>query len=386
MEEKLIIEDFKYFGGKHCQTAVLKNILDYRGLNLSEEMLFGLGGGPGFIYWYMKQMPSPFIGTRNGKVDDFLLNICKRIGAEADIIQTTSAKKGYEELKKMLRKGEPAYIFVDMAYLPYMAIPESAHFGGHSIVVYGLDEKENIAFISDRGENSVKVTIDDLKKARSSKFPPFPPKNKLLQIKYPSKFGNLEKGIKEGIKDCCANMLKPPIKNIGLEGMQKWADIVPKWSGQFKGLALFGCLFNTFLYIEISGTGGSAFRTMYAQFLKEASSILNKPYLNEVAELFEKSGKLWSEIATAALPDDWSTLKKIRELSIQKNKIFEKQKAGTLERMQNINIKLDNLMKEAVEDLQKKGLTSLLDNLKHKILECKEVEEEAVQMLSNALK
>ena len=40
--------------------------------------------------------------------------------------------------------------------------------------------------------------LEDLKKARSSKFPPFPPKNKLLKIKYPSKVGNLEKGIKEG--------------------------------------------------------------------------------------------------------------------------------------------------------------------------------------------
>ena len=68
--------------------------------------------------------------------------------------------------------------------------------------------------------------------------------------------------------------------------------MVPKWSEQFRGLNLYGCLFNTFIYIEIGGTGGSAFRPMYAQFLKEAGSILNKPALNEVAEMFEGSGKL----------------------------------------------------------------------------------------------
>ena len=31
---------------------------------------------------------------------------------------------------------------------------------------------------------------------------------------------------------------------------------VSQWPGQFKGLNLFDCLFNTFIYIEIGGTGG----------------------------------------------------------------------------------------------------------------------------------
>ena len=256
MTEKMIIEDFKQFGGKHCQTTALKNISDYHGLHLSEEMLLGLGGGIGFIYWYMKRMSSPFIGTRYGKGEEFLLNICKRIGAEGTIFRTTSAKKGHEELKKLLRDNEPAYVFVDMAYLPYMALPEIAHFGGHTIVIFGLDEEENKVYISDRGKRVVTTSIDDLKKARNSKFPPFPPKNKILKIKYPSKIRNLEGGIKEAIGECCANMLKPPIKNIGLAGIQKWAGIVPKWPEQFKGPNLLDCLFNTFIYIEIGGTGG----------------------------------------------------------------------------------------------------------------------------------
>lgn len=141
-KEKLIIQDFNQFGGKHCQTTALKSVLDYHGLYLSEEMLLGLGGGVGFIYWYMKLMPSPFIGTRYGKVEEFLLNICKRIGAEATLFQTTSVKKGYQELKKILREDEPVYVFVDMPYLPYLALPEMAHFGGHAVVVFGLDEQE----------------------------------------------------------------------------------------------------------------------------------------------------------------------------------------------------------------------------------------------------
>ena len=115
MEEKLIIQGFNQFGGKHCQTAALKNVLDYHGLHLSEEMLLGLGRGIGFIYWYVKVMPSPFIGTRYGKGEEFLIKICERIG-------------------------------------------------GHTIVVFGIDEEENKVYISDRGKNYVTSSIEDLKK------------------------------------------------------------------------------------------------------------------------------------------------------------------------------------------------------------------------------
>jgi hypothetical protein len=385
-KEKLIIKGFNQFGGKHCQTAALKNVLDYHGLHLSEEMLLGLGGGIGFIYWYMKRMPSPFIGTRYGKGEEFLIKICERIGGKATIFQTMSIRKGHEQLKNILCDGEPVYVFVDMPYLPYLALPEIAHFGGHTIVVFGIDEEENKVYISDRGKNYVTSSIEDLKKARSSKFPPFPAKNKILKIKYPSTIGNLEKGIKESIMDCCLNMLEPPIRNIGLAGIQKWANIVLKWPEQFEGLDLFGCLFNTFIYIEIGGTGGSAFRPMYAQFLKESSSILNNPRLNEVAKMFEDSGKVWSKIAEAALPDSWSTLKRIRELSFEKNKIFEEQKKGALENMIEINKEVDKLVKKAEEDLKKKDLKPLLANLQQKILNCYEIEEKAFQTLNDIVK
>lgn len=380
MVERLKVQDFEQFGGKHCWTTALKNVFDYHGLHLSEEMLFGLGGGVGFIYWYMKNMIVPFIGTRLGKTDS-LINTCKRIGAEATIFQTNSVKRGHEELKRLLREGEPAFVFVDMAYLPYLALHGVAHFGGHTAVVYGLDEQEDKAYISDCAEKPVRVSIEDLKRARSSKFPPFPPKNKILEIKYPSEIGNLENGIKEAIRECCKNMLKPPMKNIGLAGMQKWADIVPKWPKQFKDLSLYGCLLNTFIYIEVSGTGGGAFRLMYAQFLRESSSILNEPGLNETAELFEKSGKVWTEIATTALPDYCSLLKKTRELSFEKNRIFREQKQGALEKMRKINIELDGLMKKVAEELQKKDLAFLLENLKYKILECYQIEEKAFKKL-----
>jgi hypothetical protein len=381
MAEKLILEGLKPFVGKHCETTALKRALDYHGLTLSEEMLLGLGGGIGFIYWYMKMMPCPFVGGRNGKVAEFAITACKRLGAEVAVMETASAKRGYDELKVLLRDGEPAVVYLDMAYLPYFAVPEEAHFGGHSVVVFGLDEERDEVHIYDRGRNPVTVSIADLARARGSKFPPFPPKHRLLKIGYPAQIGDLSTGIKDSILECCHSMLKPPIKNIGLAGLQKWAEMVVRWPEQFKGLNLLGALMNGFMYIEIAGTGGSAFRNMYARFLEEASSIINKPSLKEVAEMMRQSAVIWSQIAEGFLPDSWPNLKRMRQLIVEKNRLFEEQEPGALDDMARINHELDDLMTKAVEDL--KRLPAFLSDVQKSILRCHDVESQAFQRLSS---
>ncbi len=378
-----MLERFTPFVGKHCETTALKRVLDYHRLSVSEEMLLGLGGGIGFIYWYMKLMPAPFVGGRNGKVAEFLVAAGERLGARITVVETASAGKGYDELKALIDNGEPAIVYLDMAYLPYFAMPEQAHFGGHSCVVFGLDEDRDTVHIYDRGWNPVTVSMADLARARSSKFPPFPPKHRLLKIKYPAQIGDLSRGIKDSIVECCHNMLKPPIKNIGLAGMQKWAEMVVKWPEQFKGLNLLGTLMNGFMYIEIAGTGGSAFRNMYARFLEEASPIINKPALKEVAQMMRQSAEIWSRIAAGLLPDSWPNLKSMRQFMFEKNRLFEEQGLGVFDAMLKINGEFDRLMAKAVEDLKRPP--AFLSDVQRSILRCHEIESQAFQRLSSCI-
>jgi len=383
MAERLMLEGLKPFVGKHCETTALKRALDYHGLSLSEEMLFGLGGGVGFIYWYVKTMPAPFVGTRYGKSPGFLVNICRRIGVEVDVLETAGARRGYEELKALLQAGEPAVIYGDMAYLPYFALPEVAHFGGHVFVVFGLDEAKDEVFIYDRGRNPVKVSIADLARARSSKYQPFPPKHRLLKMKYPVKVKDLGDGIEESIRECCRNMLAPPIKNIGLAGMEKWAQLIMGWPKRFKGAGLLGALVNGFIYIETGGTGGGAFRPMYTRFLEESSDVIGEPALAEIAVMMAQSARVWNEIAVGLMPDSCSNLKRIRELMWEKNRLFEEQEPGALETMRKINVEMDNLMSQAVKDLEK--APELLYDVKQSILKCLKIESEAFQRLSRII-
>jgi hypothetical protein len=384
--ERIILDTFKYFGGKHCQTTALRNILRYHGIDMSEELLLGLGGGLGFIYWYMKQMPAPFVGGRSGgRNEEFMIKMLERMGGKGNLFETGSIKKGHNHVMGMLRRGEPVYTYVDMAYLPYLALPGDAHFGAHTIVVYGVDEQEDTVHVSDRGNGPFTVSIEDLKNARNSKFPPFPPKNRILEIEIPEQPLDVKEGIVEAIKECCYTMQNPPITNFGLAGIKKWAKIISGWPKQFRGLNLYGCLMNVYIYIEIGGTGGSAFRPMYARFLREASSLVGDSKLESVADLFEESGKVWSDVAEAALPDSWPTLGRARKLMYEKNEVFEQQKPGAFERMIRINAELNDLMKKAALELEEEDVTPLLQNLQQKVMNLFESETRAISALDRAV-
>jgi hypothetical protein len=224
----------------------------------------------------------------------------------------------------------------------------------------------------------------DLKRARSSQYPPFAPRNKILNIIYPSQIADLQSGIYDALHDCCDSLLNPPIKNFGLEGIKKWAKMVLQWPKQFKGLNFIGCLMNTFIFIEIGGTGGSAFRPMFAQFLREAHSLVDNHQLSKIADLYEEIGTLWSQIAVDTLPDSWSSLKRIRDLSLEKNEIFEAYPPGALQKMLTINEKIDQYLKEAEKELDKGDIASLCSTLHERIMELHERESQAAHLLENA--
>ena len=84
-----------------------------------------------------------------------------------------------------------------MSYLKYLNLEEDSHFGGHAIVIFGYDDKENKFYISDRdnSDNPIRtpkgyISKDyhlanyfEIEQARSSNHRPFPAKNKYLDMK-----------------------------------------------------------------------------------------------------------------------------------------------------------------------------------------------------------
>jgi hypothetical protein len=375
------IERLGTFIGKHCETTALKRAMDFHGIYLSEEMLIGIGGGISFMYWYGKNMPYPFIGARNGGIPSFVENICRRIGITATVIETTSLRKGYLNLKSLLATGEPVITYGDIAYLPHYAIAETTHFGGHGFIVFDLDETENKVSIFDRGLKPVTISIDDLNRSRNSKHTPFPPKNRLIKIQCPSRLNDLKEGIKAGIRESYQDMTNPVIKNRGLPGMKKWSKEILKWSSMFEGINMLGALISSFVYIETGGTGGNAFRFVYADFLDEASEVIEEPVMREAADILRESAVVWGDIARGHLPDSYPTLKKMRELTLRKNEYFEQQAPGALESMNKINEEIRSMLKPALTELV--YAPEFLKDVQQNIIRCYELEWKAFQLLAS---
>jgi len=382
MGERHVIEDFGWFGGLHCETSAVWKVLQYGGLPVSEEMLFGLGGGIGFIYWFTKQMPAPLVGGRGGG-RYFIENIARRLGAKIEPRRTSSPKRGHKWLMENLAAGHPTVIYADMAYLPYMGVPEEAHFGQHVVVVYGVDEDEDVAYISDRCVRGVTVTVEDLKRARASKFPPWPPQHTMFDIQLPEQLEISPQTIKEALRDCVEGMVNPPISNFGLKGIQKWAKLILKWPEMFKGLNLWYCLMNGFIYIEIGGTGGSSFRPMFARFLEEAREILQAPSLGDAIDQYRQAARIWSEIAELMLPDDYPALRRARELLWEKDRVFIAQEPGATEKLVQLNRELDALMDEILSELE--HAPTFLSRVQERILHLYEVERNAIRLLEKVI-
>ena len=174
------ITGFKALDGCHCVTTSFRKVCAFNGYDISEEMLFGLGAGLGFIYWQQRGS-LPFFGGRGNS--DFNGELTRRTGIQIAEHETASPRKAESELLRLLDAGQPVCLYADMAYLTYLGLPEDAHFGGHAIVVAGYDPALKQVAISDiepqmtgvKTGHFYTLPLEQLAMARSSKHQPFPP-------------------------------------------------------------------------------------------------------------------------------------------------------------------------------------------------------------------
>ncbi len=290
--------------GYHCQTNSLAKIFYYYGHPLSEDMLLGLGSGVGFIYWEMKfgQEKSVFVGGR-GNNKDFFSDLGKRTGVNIRSVSTSSTKRALDALTEKLTKKEPVMVFGDMGFLPWFDLPPNYHFGGHTFVICGFDGKEQVlASDMDNKSSGLKkgfyfpVSLEQLSKARGSPFKPFPPKNTFLEFDFKGFHQPKPEDIISAVMQTSDSQLNPPIKNFGVKGLRHASKEITKWQNTFSDRELRMNLFMLYVFIEIGGTGGGCFRYMYSRFLKEAAKSVKNKALEEASEMFNASGKKFSEI------------------------------------------------------------------------------------------
>jgi Butirosin biosynthesis protein H, N-terminal/Domain of unknown function (DUF4872) len=349
---KKILKDFTPMAGHHCITNSLLQVFKFNKIIISEEMLFGLGLGLGFTYQDAKNMPFPVISGRT-KLIEFEDNIARNTGLDIEIKESSSKRRAHAELIHSLDENQPQIVYVDMGKLEYLNLPEDFHHGGHTVVVFGVDEEEGNVYVSDRDSKTNKltekedeepleyhiITLDELAKARNSKNRPYPPKNKRVVIHF-NKYFQVDRNILYNIIEAnCNVMLNPPSKNLGVMGIQHFREALSDWE-QFDDEKLNMASINMFFMInELGGTGGGCFRRLYGNFLRETAEFTKETFFKHAGAAYVKIADDWDDVGNHMMDlsqnCDLSLIPKIQN-TLQIIHIREKE---LLERLQEYIIK-----------------------------------------------
>jgi hypothetical protein len=291
------LDRFQSLETHHCVTGSMRHVYVYNDHLISEDMLLGIGAGVSFSYWHFKGAP-PFMGGRGMPKPSMEEIAGQRTGVDIQARTTTSARKARKTLLEMLDAGQPVMVQCDMGFLPYFDFGgEEYHFGGHAVVVCGYDAETDRLLVADRDQELHPVPMADLEKARGSTFKPFPPKNRWYAFDFTQKRHPSATEVRQAIAQQAEPMLNPPIRNIGVKGIRKAAQMVPKWPDTMDADELRMALFNAYIFVSAEGgTGGGCFRYMFSRFLREAARIAEDLLLEESAAEFQHIGDQWEAL------------------------------------------------------------------------------------------
>jgi hypothetical protein len=133
MFEGQIIPGYRHQPGFHCASSAIRNVLAFRGIQVSEPTVIGLGRGPGFFYQIINHHPSRLVHMRHLDLEE---NFFRTVGLKFQWQETGDAAEATRLAKASVDRGLPVLIQTDIAYLPYFNTDQ--HFPGHAVVICGF--------------------------------------------------------------------------------------------------------------------------------------------------------------------------------------------------------------------------------------------------------
>lgn len=257
------IEEFPCRPGVHCASKSLMDIAAYYGYNWSEPMVLGLGSGLGAYFYASSQWPSrAFIGRNFYLEPQFF----ETLGT--NFTWRHGHRLPWNQIRSYLDQQMPVLAVADLKYLDYY--DTVSLFGGHTLVLVGYDDAEEreTVFVSDVNVPQIQETsLAGFKQALSSVSPIIAaPPNVWgpAQRIHPEPLPLL---ILRAIRKNAESMLSPSDSATGITALHRLAADLKHWPDLSNWRQ---CSLMFYEFCEKRGTGGAAFRQLYAQFLQEA--------------------------------------------------------------------------------------------------------------------
>lgn len=290
-----MVENYPHKRGIHCETGSVKNLLDFYGLDIPEELIFGIGSGYDFINFPFEFVPDTCESILyRSRPTTILSQFAKRMNIKYKTQTFSSQKKGMDTLDSFLAKGIPVGVLSEIFLLPYFAeFAGDDRFPGHHLVVVGKEKDEYI--VSDTHyllrEGLSRIASEDLRKARFAGGGMMKIKGKMFYIQSISKDFDIKKAIIKGIQKTCYKMLDIPMPFFGIKGMYFYAKRIRKYEKRHGTKKTWVTLKWHIRMSEDAGTGSSAFRYVYGNFLAQVASYFdNDPQLLAISEYFKEIG------------------------------------------------------------------------------------------------
>jgi hypothetical protein len=285
---RVMVPGYRHVPGNHCGSTALRNLLAFHGVEISEEMAFGLGAGACFYYVVLDEhSPTRFTNGRAARLEENFLELTEvplRLRTDAD------PKASWRMAREDVEASRPVLLLTDLYYLDYYG--RSAHFPGHAVVLAGYDDE--LAWLSDTAFEDLQTTpLESLKEARHSQQPIFPLEGHTIDLPEGVELSRDEllAHVPKAIERAASRMIEPPLGDFeGLPALRRFAAEVHSWPETAEDWQW--CARFLYQVIERRGTGGGNFRAMYARFLDEAGY--------EEAGLAQEASDDWTALALAA--------------------------------------------------------------------------------------
>ena len=289
----VVVDSYSHRTGEHCASTALRNLLSHHGVELSEPMIFGLASGLGFYYLQVESLsPSRMFHGRTASLES---DFGRNTGIPFSDRSEPDDERAWQAVRERIDRGRPVMVSTDTYYLGYHRT--TSHFPGHRCVVVGYDDASQTALIADRKfEGIQRCAYEDLRRARNAPDHPISCENRYGDFEGEPKLGlSLDEAIRTALRRTACGMLEPDEDlPAGIPALRALASDFADWANaeDWSWAARFG-----YQVVVKRGAGGSFFRSLYRDFLRESAPLVPEIARALPAERMDAIAARWRDLA-----------------------------------------------------------------------------------------